>query len=53
MGWLEAEVDVEDAEEAAQEQAGADEEDAGEGDLRDDESGAEAGRSLAAGGADG
>ena len=41
-GWLEAEVDVEDAEEAAQEQAGADEEDAGEGDFGDDEGGAEA-----------
>ena len=41
-GGLEAEVDVEDAEEAAQEQARADEEDAGEGDLRDDEGSAEA-----------
>ena len=36
-GRFEAEVDVEDAEEAAQEQTGADEQDAGEGDLRDDE----------------
>ncbi len=41
-GGLEAEIDVEDAEEAAEEQAGADEEDAGEGDLGDDEGGAEA-----------
>ena len=50
-GGLEAEVDVEHAEEAAQEQAGGDEENAGESDLRDDEGGAEAGCSLAAGGA--
>ena len=45
VGGFEAQVDVEDAEKAAQEQAGADEEDAGEGDLRDDEGGAEASRS--------
>jgi hypothetical protein len=51
-GGLEAQVDVEDAEEAAQKQAGGDEKDAGEGDLRDDEGGAEASRSTAAGGAD-
>jgi hypothetical protein len=50
---LEAEVDVEDAEEATQEQAGADEKDTSEGDLRDDQCTAEASRSLAAGGADG
>ena len=42
VGGLEAEVDVEDAQEAAQEQAGADEQDAGECDFGDDERGAEA-----------
>ena len=39
---LEAEVDVEDAQEAAHEQAGADEQHAGERDFRDDQHGAEA-----------
>ena len=45
-GWrrrgLEAEIDVEDAQEAAHEQAGADEQHAGERDFRDDQHGAEA-----------
>ena len=50
-GGLEAKVDVEDAEEAAQEQTRGDEEHAGEGDLRDDEGSAEAGCSLASGSA--
>jgi hypothetical protein len=39
---LKAEIDVEDAQETAHEQASADEQDAGECDLRDDECGAEA-----------
>ena len=42
VAGLKAEVDIEDAKEAAQQQAGADEEDAGQGDLRDDQGGAEA-----------
>jgi len=49
--WLEAEVNIENAEKATEEQARGDKENAGEGDLRDNESSAEAGRSLAAGGA--
>ena len=39
---LEAEVDVEDVEEAAQQQAGADEQHAGQSDFSDDENGADA-----------
>jgi hypothetical protein len=53
VSGLEAEVDVEDAEEAAQEEAGSDEENAGEGDLGDDEGAAEAGGGVASGGAGG